>query len=59
MAIDGTCEKDTPPILKLKDGHEIACHMTLEQLQEAERDTQKILHGYEKLGDDEQISTAH
>ena len=59
MAIEGTCEKDTPPLIKLKDGHEIACHLTLEQLQEAERDTQKILHGFEKVGDDEQISTAH
>jgi peptide/nickel transport system ATP-binding protein len=59
MAIEGTCEKDTPPLIKLKDGHEIACHMTLEQLHEAERDTQKILHGFEKVGDDDQISTAH
>ena len=49
MAIEGTCEKDMPPILELKDGHEISCHLTLEQLQEAERDTQKILLGYEGL----------
>jgi peptide/nickel transport system ATP-binding protein len=59
MAIEGTCEVDTPPILKLKDGHEISCHLTIEQLQDAERDTQKILHGFEKVGDDDQTSTAH
>lgn len=55
MAIENTCDKDTPPVLKLKDGHEIACHLTLEQLQEAERETQQILHGYEKVGKDDQI----
>ncbi len=59
MAIEGTCEKDTPPVLKLKDGHEIACHMTLEQLEVAEQEAQQILHGFEKVGDDDQISTAH
>jgi peptide/nickel transport system ATP-binding protein len=59
MAIEGTCEKDTPPILKLKDGHEIACHMTLEQLDAAEDEAQQVLHGFEKIGDNDQISTAH
>ncbi len=59
MAIEGTCEKDTPPVLKLKDGHEIACHMTLEQLEVAEQEAQQILHGFEKVGDDDQVSTAH
>ena len=59
MAIEGTCEKDMPPILKLEDGHEIACHMTLQQLQDAEAEAQQIMHGFEKVGDDDQISTAH
>jgi len=46
-------------VLKLKNGHEIACHLTLEQLNEAEAEAQKIMLGYEKLGDDDQASTAH
>ena len=54
MAIDGTCDTKVPPIIRLKDGHEITCHLTHEQLQEAEADTQQILHGFEKLGDDDQ-----
>ena len=48
-AIVGTCEKDVPPILDLKDGHQITCHLTLEQLDAAESETQKILLGYEGL----------
>jgi peptide/nickel transport system ATP-binding protein len=59
MAIEGTCEKDTPPIMQLKDGHQIACHMTLEQLDAAEDEAQQVLHGFERVGDDDQISTAH
>eukprot|EP00494_Astrolonche_serrata_P012714 UN12822 len=59
MAIEGTCELKTPPVLRLKDGHEISCHLTLEQLQEAEADAQKVLHGFEKLGKEDQVPTAH
>ncbi|MFV2031988.1 MAG: ABC transporter ATP-binding protein [Gammaproteobacteria bacterium] len=58
MAIDDTCDKVVPPVLKLEDGHEIACHLILQQLNDAETDTQKILRGYEKLGDDEQVLPA-
>ena len=55
MAIEGTCDLETPPVRELKDGHEISCHQTIEALEEAEREAQQILHGYEKLGDDDQI----
>ena len=53
LAIEGTCDTQTAPIIDLENGHQIACHLTLEQLQETEAETQKILHGYEKLGDDD------
>ena len=59
LAIEGTCEKDLPPLLKLKDGHEIACHLTLEQLHAADSETLKILHGYEKVGEDDQQPHVH
>ncbi len=59
MAIEGTCEMDTPPLRQLKEGHEIHCHQTIEALEEAEREAQQILHGYEKIGEDDQIPTAH
>jgi peptide/nickel transport system ATP-binding protein len=56
MGIDGTCEVEAPPILELNDGHKIACHLTLEQLEEAEREAQRILLGYEQVGtEDPQI----
>jgi len=58
MGIEGTCDKQVPPKLHLKEGHEISCHLTLEQLQEAETETQKILHGYEKLGSDDPVIVA-
>jgi peptide/nickel transport system ATP-binding protein len=53
LAIDGTCEIKAPPILELENGHQIACHLTLEQLEEAEAEAQRILMGYEKLGDED------
>lgn len=43
MGIEGTCNKDIPPILKLNDGHEISCHLTLDQLNEVEADTRRVL----------------
>jgi len=58
MAIDGTCDTIVPPVVKFKNGHEITCHLTQDQLNQAEADTQKILRGYEKLGDDEQVLPA-
>jgi peptide/nickel transport system ATP-binding protein len=53
MGIENTCDKTVPPILKLKDGHEISCHLTVEQLEDAETHTQQILHGYERIGKDD------
>ena len=47
MAMDGTCNTTIPPILKLKDGHEISCHLTLEQLNEVEADTRRTLDAAE------------
>ena len=53
LAIEGTCQTLVPPTLELENGHQIACHLTLEDLQEAEADAQRILLGYEKLGQDD------
>ena len=55
MAIEGTCETQTPPVRELNNGHEISCHLTIDALEEAEREAQQILHGYEKLGKDDQV----
>jgi peptide/nickel transport system ATP-binding protein len=52
MAIEGTCDTVIPPIIELENGHQIACHISLDKLLETEAETQKILHGYEKLGED-------
>jgi peptide/nickel transport system ATP-binding protein len=51
--IEGTCDKQTPPNLELKDGHIISCHLTLDQLINAETQAQQILHGYERVGVDD------
>ncbi len=53
LAIEGTCQTVVPPTLNLENGHQISCHLTLEQLEEAEADAQKILLGYEKLGQED------
>ena len=49
-ATENVCDAKTPPVRDLADGHQIACHLTIDELNEAEAQTQKILHGYEKLG---------
>ena len=53
LAIEGTCQTVVPPTLELENGHQISCHLTIEQLDEAETEAQKILLGYEKLGQDD------
>ena len=57
VATEGTCDVKIPPMRELKDGHEIHCHRTIEELEatekETEKETQMILHGYEKVGEDD------
>jgi len=43
MAMEGTRDTQIPPIMKLNDGHEISCHLTLEQLNEVEAETRRTL----------------
>ncbi|MCZ6797915.1 MAG: ABC transporter ATP-binding protein [Gammaproteobacteria bacterium] len=60
MAIEGTCDTEVPPIREPIKGHLIACHITIDDLIAADKETQQILHGFEKIGDDdEQAATAH
>ncbi len=51
MGIEDTCSKVTPPVRELENGHQIACHLTVDQLNESEMQTQRILRGYEALKD--------
>jgi len=53
LAIEGTCDLQAPPVLELENGHQISCHISLDELIKTEHETQKILHGYEKLGDED------
>ena len=55
MAIDGTCDRVNAPIRELEDGHQIACHLSIDDLNAAEAEAQKILRGYEKLGVDKPV----
>jgi len=58
--IEGTCDTQIPPIREPEKDHLVACHLSIEELREAEAHTQQILHGYEKIGDDESAgATAH
>jgi len=58
MGIEGTCDKQVPPRILLNNGHEIDCHLTLEELLATESETQKILHGFEKPGSDDPVIVA-
>jgi len=53
LAIEGTCDLQAPPVLELENGHQISCHISLDELIKTEHETQKILHGYEELGDED------
>jgi peptide/nickel transport system ATP-binding protein len=60
MAIEGTCDTQVPPIREPIKGHTIACHVTIDDLVEADRHAQQILHGFEKVGEeDDRMFTAH
>ncbi len=50
MAIDGVCDVDTAPDREDTPGHIVACHLTIDELNEAAQEAQKILHGFEKAG---------
>jgi peptide/nickel transport system ATP-binding protein len=53
LAIEHTCDLKAPPVLELENGHQISCHISLEELIATEHETQKILHGFEKLGEED------
>ncbi len=53
IAIDGTCEKEVPPVRMHGSGHQIACHHTLDEVEDSEAAPQKILRGFEHTPDDD------
>ena len=48
-AVEGTCDKYAPPERNDGEGHVIACHLSIEELNEYGDQPQEILHGYEKV----------
>ena len=60
LAIDGTCDVDLAPIREPSPGHLIACHRTMEEIEEIENAPQQILHGFEKAEPDgDKAAKAH
>ncbi|MCK4712849.1 MAG: ABC transporter ATP-binding protein, partial [Marinosulfonomonas sp.] len=57
IAIDGTCNSQTPPVHEPTPGHMISCHHSVAEILKIENATQQILHGFEKAGLDDDIST--
>ena len=51
LAIEGTCDKEMPPVREESPGHQISCHLTLDTIEEASVMPQEILHGYDRLTD--------
>jgi len=48
IAIEGTCDQQTPPTHEPKPDHFISCHRSIEEIMEVEDAPQQILHGFEK-----------
>jgi peptide/nickel transport system ATP-binding protein len=59
IAIEGTCDKEVPPVRTHGSGHQIACHRTLDEMEESESAPQKILHGFERTIDEEDKARKH
>ena len=59
IAIEGTCDKEVPPIRMHGSDHQIACHRTLDEMEESESAPQKILHGFERTIDEEDKARKH
>ncbi len=53
MAIENTCDSEIPPVHEVSEQHFVACHHSVADLKEAEHHTQQILHGFEKVGEDD------
>lgn len=53
IAIDGTCDTTTPPIHEPMPEHFISCHCTMDEISAVEAAPQQVLHGFEKVGVDE------
>ena len=50
IAIDGTCDTTTPPIHEPAPEHFISCHCTMDEISKVETTPQQVLHGFEKVG---------
>jgi len=52
VAIEGTCDTVVPPVHEVVKDHYISCHLSVEDLVKSDQETQQILQGFEKVGDD-------
>jgi len=59
IAIDGTCDTVVPPVRMNGSGHQIACHHTLDEVEESEPAPQKVLQGYERTIEEEEEALKH
>ncbi len=53
VAIDGTCDVEVPPVREDRPGHQIACHLSLDEVAETEAKPQKILHEFDRIPADD------
>ncbi len=59
IAIDGTCDTQVAPVHEHGDGHQIACHHNLKEIEESEGKPQQILTGYERTIEEEEKRKTH
>jgi len=57
IAIEGTCDVEDAPVRVHDEGHEIACHHSLDEIEVLSKEPQTILHGFEHVPDDEDGSS--
>ena len=54
VAIEGTCDREDAPIHEPTSKHLIACHRSVEELVDFDALPQQVLHGFEKVHDDDE-----
>ncbi len=62
MAIDGVCDVEVAPEREETPGHIVACHRTIDELNDFAQEAQKVLQGFEKASgeaDENQKTTVY
>ena len=59
VAVEGTCDREDAPIHEPRPKHLIACHRSMQELADYDSQPQQVLHGFERVADDDESVFHH